>query len=244
MDKKQQIKNRISALRERMAIAGGDLCLITDNDPHISEYTGEHYKLREFFSGFTGSAGTLVVGLNEAWLFTDGRYFVQAEKELAGTGISLMKSGTKGVPTPLEHIKRLCDDIAGKESRKTVVLADGTLLKAVDGLELAVYKNTELKDDFAIAGDIWTDRPAKACSEIYPLDISYAGESAKSKISRVREKLNKEGCRSAIIASLEDIAWILNLRGSDIPCTPVFEAFLIIGDCEISCRSQSFNTKL
>ena len=239
MDKKQQIKSRISALRDHMAIAGGDLCLITDNDPHISEYTGEHYKLREFFSGFTGSAGTLVVGLNEAWLFTDGRYFVQAEKELAGTGISLMKSGTKGVPTPLEHIKRLCDDIAGKESRKTVVLADGTLLKAVDGIELAGYKNTELKDDFDIAGDIWTDRPAKAGCEIYPLDISYAGESAESKISRVRERLNKEGCHSAIIASLEDIAWILNLRGSDIPCTPVFEAFLIIGEESVLFVNES-----
>ena len=105
MDKKQQIKNRISALRDRMAIAGGDLCLITDNNPHISEYIGDYYKLREFFSGFTGSAGNLVVGIKEAWLFTDGRYFVQAEKELHGSGISLMKSGTKGVPSLIDFIK-------------------------------------------------------------------------------------------------------------------------------------------
>ena len=158
MDNKE-IKKRIAALRERMTAVGGDICLITDNDPHISEYVGDHYKVREFFSGFTGSAGTLVAGLKEAWLFTDGRYFVQAEKELHGSGISLMKSGTEGVPTPIEFIRQLSDKavqnlgVTSADSQKirkqdadpskndglpgAVVLTDGSLLRASDGIELS-----------------------------------------------------------------------------------------------------------
>lgn len=229
MDKKQQIKNRISALRDRMAIAGGDLCLITDNNPHISEYIGDYYKLREFFSGFTGSAGNLVVGIKEAWLFTDGRYFVQAEKELHGSGISLMKSGTKGVPSLIDFIKEQAGIISETEQRKAVVLTDGTLLKCSDGLSLGSHKCISLRDDFDPSADIWTGRPEKINAPIFPLDISYAGEKATSKIDRIKEELRKKECEYTVIASLEDIAWILNLRGGDIPCNPVFEAFLIIG---------------
>ena len=251
MDNKE-IKKRIAALRERMTAVGGDICLITDNDPHISEYVGDHYKVREFFSGFTGSAGTLVAGLKEAWLFTDGRYFVQAERELAGTGISLMKSGTEGVLTPIEFIRQLTDkavqnsDVISADSQKlrkpgadpsknggmsgAVVLTDGSLLRASDGKELSEYDNIELWDDFDPAEDIWTDRPARAETQIYPLDIKYAGESAESKLGRIRGKIKEAGCAYHIIASLEDIAWTLNLRGGDIPCTPVFEAFLVIGE--------------
>ncbi len=218
------VKKHLSALRERMKAAGGDICLITDNDPHISEYTGDHYKVREFFSGFTGSAGTLVVGLDRAWLFTDGRYFVQAERELEGSGIILMKSGTPGVPTPVGFIKLQA------EKKAAVVLTDGSLLKASDGLSLNEDKNIELHYDFDPAEDIWTDRPERQSNGIFSLDIKFTGETAESKLKRVREKMKASGCDLHVIGSLEDIAWILNLRGNDIPCTPVFEAFLAIGE--------------
>ena len=217
-------KKNLSKLRDRIREEGGDICLITDNDPHISEYTGDHYKVREFFSGFTGSAGTLVVGSDQAWLFTDGRYFVQAERELEGSGIILMKGGAPGVPDPVGFIKQQA------EKKAMVVLTDGSLLKASDGISLNDDKNIELRDDFDPASGIWTDRPARKNNEIFPLYVTFTGETAESKLKRIREKIKASGCAYHIIGSLEDIAWILNLRGSDIPCTPVFEAFLVIGE--------------
>ena len=255
-----KVKNNLSMLRDRMTKAGGDICLITDNDPHISEYTGDHYKVRDFFSGFTGSAGTLVVGSDHAWLFTDGRYFVQAVRELDGSGIILMKSGTPGVPGPVEFIKQQADIISKEKHRKvsfynkdnitrqntekndenkkqkpdqdvkTVVLTDGSLLKASDGISLNEDKNIELHDDFDPAEGIWTNRPARKNNEIFTLDVTFTGETSESKLKRIREKTEASGCAYHIIGSLEDIAWILNLRGSDIACTPVFEAFLVIGE--------------
>lgn len=213
-----------------MQEVSADFCLITDNDSHISEYTGDHYKLREFFSGFTGSAGVLVVGRDESFLFTDGRYFVQAKKQLSGSGILLMKWGTAGVPSPIDFLKREADRIAETESRKALIITDGRLLNACDGIELHDHSSIELKDAFDPAKDIWMDRPERVHEEIYPLDITYSGESAKSKLERIKIKMKEQGCSYHIVASLEDIAWILNLRGSDIPCTPVFEAFLVVGD--------------
>ena len=243
-DMNKTVKERLSMLRARMTEAGGDICLITDNDPHISEYTGDHYKVREYFSGFTGSAGTLVVSLENAWLFTDGRYFVQAERELADTGIVLMKSGMPGVPTPVELIREQAYEASksflkerGDRSGnacdirgKTKILTNGALLKAVDGIKLRDGKNTELCDSFDPSEKIWEDRPERKNEQIFPLDITFAGETAESKINRVKEIMRSRGCSYHVIASLEDIAWILNLRGSDIPCTPVFESFLVVGE--------------
>ena len=222
------IRDRLEALRKRMKAAGGDICLITDNDPHISEYTGDHYKIREFFSGFTGSAGTLVVGLDSAWLFTDGRYFVQAEKELEGTGIELMKSGVGDTPTPSKFISRQAALIRENKNRRAKVLCDGTLIPASDGLFLCGDKNVELNSDFKPEENIWQNRPDKPFGAIFILDEKYAGESAASKIGRIKEKMKETGADVHISASLEDISWTLNLRGSDIECTPVFESFLLI----------------
>ncbi len=228
------IKNRLKALRERMSggeatSAPADLCLITSDDFHGSEYTGDHFKVREFFSGFTGSAGTLVISIDNAWLFTDGRYFVQAQNELEGTGIHLMKSGTEGVPSVEDFLKEKALHIRRVKNSPAVLICDGRTVSARLGDELASDDNITFFGDFDPAEDIWTDRPPVEASDIFILDDNcYAGENVESKLSRIRGKMKDEGCDRHVVAALDDIAWTLNLRASDIECTPVFTAYLWI----------------
>lgn len=225
-------KKELILLQEAMKEQGIDWYLIPTDDYHQSEYVGEYFKGRKWVSGFTGSAGTFVAGQNEAYLFTDGRYYVQAEKELAGSGITLMKSGLTGVPSPeefiLEQAKKGC--VAAFDKR-VVAAENGELLKK--GLEKkgAVLKDADLVDA------LWQNRPARSRQTIYVLEEKYAGEKSEDKLARVRKELEEKEARAHVLTSLDDIAWLYNLRGSDVAYSPLFlsytyltmeEAFLFV----------------
>ena len=220
---KERIVSRIENLRRRMKQAGADLCLITGEDYHLSEYPGKYFGTREFFSGFTGSAGVLLISREEVWLFTDGRYFTQAEYELEGTGISLMKSGTKGVPTVKEHI-----EVLSRSKKYFVIAFDGRTVSAHTGCSIAEIPDVRVIPDFDPVGDMWGDRPAFPCSESFVLDLKYAGETAVSKLTRIKESMMEAGAEIHVIASLDDTAWTLNMRGRDVDCNPVFMSYLLI----------------
>ena len=214
---------RLNELRKKMSEAGADICLITGDDFHLSEYSGDYFASREFFSGFSGSTGTLVVTGDEAFLFTDGRYYTQAENELEGTGITLMRSGTQGVPTVKEHIANLSGQM-----ESAVLAFDGRTVSAWFGEKLEQIEGLSLLPDFDPTEGIWKDRPEFPGSEVFCLEEQYTGESAESKIERVRGKLQEKGADIQLLASLDDIAWTLNLRGKDVACNPVFMSYLII----------------
>lgn len=225
-------KKELILLQEAMKEQGIDWYLIPTDDYHQSEYVGEYFKERKWVSGFTGSAGTFVAGQNEAYLFTDGRYYVQAEKELASSGITLMKSGLTGVPSPEEFILEQAKEGCIAAFDKRVVAAEnGELLKK--GLEKrgAILKDADLVDA------LWQNRPARSRQTIYVLEEKYAGEKPEDKLARVRKELAEKEARAHVLTSLDDIAWLYNLRGSDVANSPLFlsytyltmeEAFLFI----------------
>ncbi|HAF26075.1 MAG TPA: peptidase M24 [Lachnospiraceae bacterium] len=217
-DINNKISSRLSALRLRMETKGVSAVLVPTADPHGSEYIAEHFKVREYLSGFTGSAGSLFVLKDEAFLFTDSRYFIQAEAELKGTGIRLMKMGTQGVPL-------LSDFIRNKLENDEVLALDGYMISAEFADKLTGIK---INTDFDPAAGIWEDRPPLAFSDPYPIDDKYAGESTESKLKRIREEMLLSGCDTHLISSLSDIAWICNLRADDIKHTPVFYSYMII----------------
>ena len=209
----------ISKLRNEMIREGIDAYLIPSSDYNGSEYVNPHFRCREYMSGFTGSAGTLLVEKETARLWTDGRYFIQAQKQLEGTGIILMKSGEPGVPEPEEYLAETLswEDVLGFYG------------KAVDA-QLA----TRLRRRFItitgidLVGRIWEDRPPVKFTEIYPVGLHVTGESSESKLARVREEMERQGADYLVVSRLEDLAWLYNLRGSDIPNTPVFYGFALI----------------
>ena len=218
------IKDRLCKLREGMKAAGIDCYLIPTSDYHDSEYVSSFFMVRKYFSGFTGSAGTLVVTKDAAALFTDGRYFIQAEKELKGTGILLMKMGEPGVPTLRQYLEQclLERESLGFDGR--VVMADDA-----DSYEKIVKKKKgKLIWNKDLAEDIWTDRPSLIHHPVFVLSECYSGESTASKIARVREKMKEEGATMHIITSLDDIAWLLNIRGNDVESCPVVLAFCVL----------------
>lgn len=216
-------RKELILLQETMKKKEIDWYLIPTDDDHQSEYVGDYYKGRTWASGFTGSAGVLVAGQQEAYLFTDGRYFVQAEKELAGSGVTLMKSGMPGVPTPEEFLLEKCEaGMTAGFDLSVVAKKNGYTMKK--GLE---EKGAHFCD-VALLDDIWTDRPERSANPVYVLDESYAGESFQSKCSRLRAEMEKLGTDGHVIASLDDIAWFFNLRGSDVECSPMFLAFAYV----------------
>lgn len=226
--------SRLFGVREKMKNENVDIFVVFTGDYHMSEYAGAYFADREYLSGFTGSAGTLVIQQDEAVLFTDGRYFVQAEKQLAGSGIELMKMGCAGVPTLVEYIEK---------AMKTggVLGFDGRTCDTQTGLELksiTEQKNGELKADFAPVFEIWKDRPAFPMSQAYELEEKYAGESRLSKIKRVREKMREKNADYHIITSLDDICWLLNLRGEDVECNPVIMAYVMVTENNVLLYSH------
>lgn len=216
-------RKELSLLQEAMKKAGIDWYYIPTDDDHQSEYVGDYYKGRTWASGFTGSAGVLVAGLEEAYLFTDGRYYVQAAKELEGSGIELMKSGMPGVPTPEKFLVEKCSEgmTAGFDQR-VVAKGNGDIMKK--GLE----EKKALMKDVALLDEIWTDRALRSRKEVYVLEEKYAGESYQSKIERLRSEMEKMGVEGHAIASLDDLAWLFNLRGSDVECSPMFLGFAYV----------------
>ena len=194
-----------------------DAYLIQTNDFHGSEYMNDYFKCREFMSGFTGSAGTMIVTMDEACLWTDGRYFLQAEVQLSGSSIMLMKSGEPGVPTIMEYLKDklTVDSTLGFDGRVTAFPAEAEAL-------------FNICSQYDLVDEIWKNRPAIIPSSIYPLDESVTGKNADAKLSTLRIYLKNKGIDYHLTTNLEEIAWLYNLRGNDVPHTPVFFSFLLI----------------
>ena len=212
-----------------MAKRGADILLITSDDYHQSEYVGDYFKARAYISGFTGSAGTLVITMDDAKLFTDGRYYIQAERQLKDSTIELMRFGTEGVPSPSEYIISLINE----KGKKTLAF-DGKCVSAkfTDGLRQKLKEDAVILTDTDYPGLIWNDRPPLPASEIWAYDIKYSGRSHKEKLSEVRDAVSKKNCSALVMSSLCDIAWLYNLRGSDVTDTPVFLSYSIITDAE------------
>ncbi|MCX6308369.1 MAG: aminopeptidase P family N-terminal domain-containing protein, partial [Bacteroidia bacterium] len=216
------ISDRLSLLRKEMGNNGLSACIIPTSDPHQSEYTAECWKFREYISGFTGSAGTLVVGLDDAGLWVDSRYFLQAEVELKGSGITMFKSSLAETITPEAWI-------ASKDAR-TVGL-DGAMFSMKEVQYLTEYfnrNNIHVDATFNPYLSVWQDRPAFPKGEIYLFSEAYAGESVESKLERVRAELSQKGIDAMPLAALDEIAWLFNLRGSDIEYNPVGICFAFV----------------
>ncbi len=219
------INQRIAALREVMQREHLSAFIFPSTDPHQGEYVPDHWKGREYVSGFNGSAGTFVVTMSSAALWTDSRYFLAAEEQLKGTEILLMKLKIEGTPTIAEWIGQECgagaevgvDGMVNSASAVKMLIAD---LRRQGGITL----RTNL-DPLAV---IWKNRPPipENPVEVYPL--TYAGEAAHEKIARIRQALRRQHADGMLMSALDDIAWTLNLRGSDVHCNPVFVSYLLI----------------
>lgn len=213
------MKQQLIDLRTRMQQAGIDAYIIPTTDFHGSEYVNDYFKCRKFLSGFTGSAGTVVVTQEEAYLWTDGRYFLQATDQLKDTGIGLMKMGQPGVPTIDAYLKE-------KLTPENTIGFDGRVCDYAFGCKLESICKVNYELD--LVGDIWKDRPAIKPSKIYGLPSSVTGETAGSKLARVRSYMEKKGADYHLITKLEEIAWLFNVRGDDVANTPVFFSFALI----------------
>lgn len=215
-------KERIADLRARMQDVGIDVYYIPMSDCHNSEYVAAHFRCIEFISGFTGSAASVVVTADGAWLFTDGRYFIQAANQLEGSGIELMKMGEPGVPELTAFIR--------EKSAGRVLGFDGSVVSAELGLRIS--QGCEVRYDRDLVGEIWTDRPEQVFTSVFELPLSSAGETAASKIRRIRETLAADSPEDPdylyIINSLDDIAWMFNLRANDIQDNPVAYAYAAV----------------
>ena len=219
------VNQRLEDLREVMRREHIAAFIFPSTDPHQGEYVPDHWKGREFISGFNGSAGTAVVTLNAAALWTDSRYFLAAEEQLKGTEYQLMKLKVEGTPTIAEWLGRECG--AGAE-----VAVDGMVNSANSVKELIADLHRQggitVRTNFDPLKLIWRDRPAipENALEIYPTE--YAGETTASKIARIRKALREKHADGMLMAALDDIAWTLNLRGTDVHCNPVFVSYLLI----------------
>lgn len=223
------MRKEIAALRTLMEERGIDVYIVPTCDFHGSEYINEYFSTRKFLSGFTGSAGTLVITKDDAKLWTDGRYFLQAGIQLDGSGIKLMKSGDPGVSTIEEYL----DGILGSE--KTLAF-DGRVVSYETGEaygKIAVNHNSNMVYDIDLAGEIWKSRPSLQGKPVYALPVSSTGKSTGQKLAEIREIMSECGADRLLITSLEENAWLYNLRGNDVKCTPVFFAFSLITQNDI-----------
>ncbi|MBE5784833.1 MAG: aminopeptidase P family protein [Clostridiales bacterium] len=219
-----RIAARIEALRAKMREAGYAAYYIPTDDFHLSEYVGDHFKCRAYLSGFTGSAGVLIVTLRQAGLWVDGRYFIQGEEQLKGTPITLYKMGEEGVPTTLEFLKQnlTAGDVLGFDGR-TVPTSFGKLCtESLGKLGVRLDPGRDLVDA------VWEGRPPLSENPAWVLSDAYAGESVKEKLRRLREAMAEQGVKAHVLASLMDVAWLYNLRGSDVACTPVVLSYAVI----------------
>ena len=221
---RQSIKERMHALRMTFPPNYIKAFIIPSTDPHLSEYVAPHWMSREWISGFTGSAGTVVVLMNEAGLWTDSRYFLQAAKELEGSGITLYKEMLPETPSITKYL-----------SQK---LKPGESV-SIDGKMFSVQQVEQMKEELAayslqvdLFGDplkrIWRDRPSIPNSPAFVYDIEYAGKSCEEKVAAIRAELTKKGAYALFLSALDEIAWTLNLRGNDVHCNPVVVSYLLI----------------
>lgn len=221
------ITTRIEELRTVLKSEGIDAFVFPSTDPHNGEYVPEHWKGREFISGFDGSAGTAVVTMDDAALWTDPRYFLQAEEQLEGTGFRLMKLKIEGTPTISQWLGRKLAANGG-----TVVGIDGMVnsISTVEALadELRAEGGITLRTNFDPLKVIWKERPAIPSDMAIVHPQKYAGESAQSKIARIRQALRERHVEGMLVSALDDIAWALNIRGTDVHCNPVVVSYLLI----------------
>ena len=217
-------KERIGRLREYMESAKIDICVVPTADYHQSEYVGEHFKLREYLTGFTGSAGTAVFTKNEAGLWTDGRYFLQAARQLEKSEIKLYRMGEPKVPTVEEFLKEKLPD-------KGVIGVDGRTIGVNTGCiyeEIAKEKGGVLLYDIDIASSVWKEQPALSQKSVFPLPLKYTGKSTAQKLEQIRKVMKENKTDVHVLTSLDDIGWILNLRGQDVEYFPLFLSYMII----------------
>lgn len=218
----------LEALRDLMRSKHIDAVIIPGTDPHQSEYPSEHWKFRDYVSGFTGSNGTAVVTLDDAGLWTDSRYFLQAAEQLEGSGFTLHKENIPGEPTVLEWLGEVLDEDA-------VVGVDGRLFSLIEANRIEMFcaqNGFMFAPDFRAAEAIWTDRPSRPMNPAFVHDEALAGEDVDSKISRVVDALDAADADGLLITALDEIAWLLNLRGSDVDYTPVVIAFAYVSEDE------------
>ena len=225
-----QIRDRIAAFRERMKSGHFAVVIVPTADSHASEYIADHFKTRQWLSGFTGSAGTMVVGLEESALFVDGRYFIQAEHQLEGSGVTLMRMGTAGTPTLEEYVASLLheNDALGMDFG---VVSERF---AENMREKAAMKGALLRDTGDWFGGLWKDRPALPQDKAFILEEKYAGRSVQDKIAAIRKVMSERGAKLHVLNVLDDIAWILNVRGGDVLNTPVVMSYLVIGEKHVN----------
>ena len=217
------IAERLSRLRALMQQKGVGAYYVPTADFHLSEYVNPYFKSRQYLTGFTGSAGTLVVTMDEAALWVDGRYFIQAEEQLSGTPVKLMKMGEEGVPSVLEYLSKLPEG--------TVIGLDGSTISAAMALRMEKTlstRNITLEPDMDLVGDIWPDRPPLPNAPVYVLGVDSVGVSAADKIADIRRVLVEKDADAHVLCTLDDIAWLFNLRGGDVECNPVFLSYAII----------------
>lgn len=217
---KERIENLRNILNEKEIFA----YIIPSSDYHQSEYVSDYFKSREFMSGFTGSAGTLIVTQDEAGLWVDGRYFIQAEEQIKGSNIKLFKMGEENVPTIEEY---LIDNMP----KNSVLGFDGKVISANEGksyLEKLGFKNINIEYDNDLVNLLWKDRDILPSEKAFSLDIKYCGESFSSKLNRLREEMKNKKATTHIITTLDDIAWLFNIRGNDVKYNPVVLSYAII----------------
>ena len=215
---------KLTALRRAMARRGLAAYLVLTDDFHASEYVGDYFKAREYLSGFTGSAGTLLILPSRALLWTDGRYFLQAESQLAGSGIELMRSGEPDVPTLERFLLAELEDgsLLGFDARTV-----NTALARRLGNKLRT-KHIRFAGGEDLVDALWPDRPPLSAAPVWELGIEYAGEARADKLARVRAAMADEGADAFVVTALDELAWLLDLRGNDVACTPVFLGFLLL----------------
>lgn len=230
---KNTINERISALRDIMKRESLDAFIFPSTDPHNGEYIPEHWGARKWISGFGGSAGTAVVTMNEAALWTDSRYFIAAEEQLAGTEFKLMKLKMPGTPSITEWLGRV---LASAKSPQVGI--DGMVMSRNEvediKMELRAEGGITLRTNFDPLKEIWTDRPEIPEDKIFVQPLEYAGMSCRDKVSEVRKKLAEKHADGILVTALDDVAWMLNLRGNDVHCNPVFVAYLLIDSKNVS----------
>ena len=223
----QTINERLDALRRWMKENALTAFIFPSSDPHDSEYVADHWKTREWISGFSGSAGTAVVTLQHAALWTDSRYFIAAAKELAGSEYQLMKERMAGTPSISEW---LASELA--EYENPIVGVDGSVNTYADVADLKQSLATKGNMLVRCTDDpmdvLWHDRPVIPNNKVCLHPLKYAGETTENKLSRIRESLVKQGADGLLVTALDEIAWVLNLRGSDVHCNPVFVSYLLI----------------
>ena len=218
------IKERLKALRRKMQENGVDIYVVPTADFHESEYVGEYFKARRYITGFTGSAGVAVITMDDAGLWTDGRYWIQAEHQLEGSGVRLFKAGSEGVMSIEQYIESNLKEggVLGFDGR---VVND----RMGRGFEkIASAKNASLKIDKDLIDEIWSDRPSMGCKEAFVLSEKYSGRTVGEKLAQLRAEMADKGADVHVLTTLDDIAWLLNVRGGDVDGFPVVLSYVIV----------------